>query len=239
MRDFLIYLLSLFLSALSGCASNLSADGRTPFDELPMYGGQDRRASATLSAADDALIAGLSKELGSRERASIALVNRGFALYRQDDLAGAMRRFNQAWLLNPNFPETYWGFASVLNDQRKFCDAVAMNEIAMSKGNIQEGFLPDAAVTYASCAATDPSLGPVRVREYLQKSDEIFKRAYSSETAKKDYVLKQWASALLRRGEYQMAWSKVTDYRRLTGKDLPEKFLQTLRAKMAEPPNAW
>ena len=204
-----------------------------------MYGGQDRRASPTLKAADEALISGLSAEFGGREKASIALVNRGFVLYRQDDLAGAMRRFNQAWLLNPNFPEVYWGFASVLSDQRKFCEAVAMNEMATLKGNIQDGFLPDAAVTYASCAAADASVDLGRKDEYLKKSDELFKRAYASDVVPKGYVLTQWAIAMLRRGEYVSAWSKVTEYRRVVGKDMPDKFLRMLREKMAEPSNAW
>ena len=51
-----------------------------------------------------AFIEGVTKEFGSREKASTAWVNRGFTLYQQDDLVGAMRRFNSSampvrWIL--------------------------------------------------------------------------------------------------------------------------------------------
>lgn len=236
----MIRFFATFLAAplllLAGCATTGRVnDAGVPIDQLAMYGGMDRSAHPDLKAGDDAFIASAGTAFGGKGAASIAWVNRGFVLYRQDNLAGAMQRFNQAWLLNPDFPEVYWGFASVLNDQRKFCQAVTMNELAVSKGPIQDGFLPDAAVTYASCAAIDPTVEPSKKSDYLRRSEELFIQAYTKDTVSKDYVLRQWAIALFRRGEYALAWLKAHEYRRLTGNDLPDRFLKLLREKMTEP----
>jgi len=72
------------------------AESRIPIDQVPMYGGMDRSAVPELKSGDESFISSVVAEFGSREKASNAWVNRGFTLYQQDDLAGAMRRFNQA-----------------------------------------------------------------------------------------------------------------------------------------------
>src|SRR5258708_8492329 len=102
--------------------------------QVPMYGGQDRQADPVLKGADDALIEESSKAFGSRQLASRRFVDEGFRFYFHDDLSTAMRRFNQAWLLDPNNPGTFYGFASVLNDREMHCDSMRMGERAFELG---------------------------------------------------------------------------------------------------------
>ena len=118
----------VFLALIIGVATPIQAEER--IDEVPMYGGINRNAVPELKAGDEKFISDVTTQFGSRERASVLWVNQGYKFYNQDQLGMAMRRFNQAWLLNPKNPETYTGFGSVLTDQGKNCDAMKMMEKA-------------------------------------------------------------------------------------------------------------
>jgi len=76
-----------------------------------MYGGMDRQANPTLRQGDATLIEGTSKAFGSRRRASEAFADKAFRDYAQGRSNIGIRRFNQAWLIDPSNPESYWGFA--------------------------------------------------------------------------------------------------------------------------------
>lgn len=205
-----------------------------PVDQLPMYGGQDRGADATLRAADEKLIADTTRYYGSREKASAAFVRNGFAYYDRDDLANAMRRFNQAWLLDPNNPEAYFGFAVVLHDMGKFCDASAQFEKAASFGQYIQGMLPDAARVMVLCAAKDKSLPEGTKASMFARADAMYAEALTREP-NKGYVHASMASAFYWRGKYEEAWHAVKDARS-TGGRVPEQFLHMLKEKMPEPP---
>jgi Tfp pilus assembly protein PilF len=71
----------------------------------------------------------------------------------------AMRRFNQAWLLDSNNAEVYAGFAAVLHDQGKNCEAMKMMEDALSRNPPSyQGIYPDAGRIIALCAVSDNSI---------------------------------------------------------------------------------
>ncbi|HEX9392544.1 MAG TPA: hypothetical protein VF928_14635 [Usitatibacteraceae bacterium] len=215
--------------ALSAAAQNV------PVDQMPMYGGMDRSQVPALKEGDEKFISSVVAEFGSREKASMAWVNRGFTLYQQDDLAGAMRRFNQAWLLNPNNAEVYWGFASVLTDRNKYCEALKMVELAQSKSALQPGFIPDAALIYTGCAVESKTSAPELWDKYLARSDALFAEALASPAVRKQYTLFHWARAMYGRGDYAGAWAKVAEFKKETGKDFDAGFIRTLSQKMPEP----
>src|SRR5262245_47427258 len=102
----------LALAALLGCAGL----GNQPDDQIPAYGGGDRD-TPELKKADEEFFAKEIEKHGSREAASRSYADEGFELYRRDDLQNAMRRFNQAWLLDPKNPAAYHGFGAVLSDR--------------------------------------------------------------------------------------------------------------------------
>lgn len=223
------------LVAVSFVAISATAQSNIPIDQLPMYGGMDRSQVPALKEGDEKFISSVVAEFGSREKASMAWTNRGFTLYQQDDLAGAMRRFNQAWLLDANNGEVYWGFASILTDRNKYCEALRMVELAQTKGELQPGFVPDAALIYTGCAVEDKSFAPELKQKYLARSDELFAQALASNKVRKEYVLHHWARAMYGRGDYAGAWAKVAQYRQETGKDIDPRFVRNLSQKMAEP----
>lgn len=200
-----------------------------------MYGGMNRNAEPRLKAGDEKFIEEVARASGSRERGSVRWVDQGFEFYRADDLAMAMRRFNQAWLLNPNNPDVYWGFASVLMDRNQYCQALNMIELAIAKGPIQPGFWPDAALIYTGCGREDSNLAADVRERYYAKSDELFAKALADPAVSKGYTLFHWARAMYAREDYKSAWVKVQEYRKMTGKEFASGFLTNLRAKMPEP----
>ena len=67
------YRISIFLFAsIIGFSQSIRAEGQTPIDQVPMYGGMDRAAVPELKAADEKLIADTTSHFGTREKASAA-----------------------------------------------------------------------------------------------------------------------------------------------------------------------
>lgn len=204
-----------------------------PIDQIPMYGGQNRNANPTLRAADEKLIEDSTRYSGSREKASGAFVENGFAYYARDDLTNAMRRFNQAWLLDPNNPEVYFGFGVVLHDKGMNCAASAQLDKAASFGRYVQGLTPDAARLLVLCANEDKSLTEEARAAMYSRSDLLYTEALAKEP-NKGYVHASRATAMYWRGNYSEAWAEVA-LARANGGRLPEKFLTVLSQKMPEP----
>lgn len=226
---------SIFLACafLSGCAEPFPFQQGTQIDEVPMYGGMDRSKVPELKAADEKLIADTSRHYGNREKAAVAFIDQGFRFYRQDNVGMAMRRFNQAWLLDPNNPEVYWGFGSVLHDQEKMCDAMKHYDKALSFGRYLSGMYPDAGRVFSLCGVQDKSLGDDIRQKLYERADTLYAEA-AQKDQDKGYVYVSWASAYFWRGDYAQSWAMVKKARG-TGGQLPPQFLSLLRSKMAEP----
>jgi Tfp pilus assembly protein PilF len=229
--------LSIIVSAfvLTGCLATSPTGQRTPIDQVPMYGGMDRSQFPELKAADEKFISGVSREFGSREKATRVWLELAFKYYKQDRLEMAMRRFNQAWLLDPENPEVYAGFAVVLHDRGKNCDAMKMMEkaLALNPPSFQ-GIYPDAGRIFTLCAVSDKTLAARAKADLLVLSEDLYKTAEAVEPNKR-YVYASWATAYYWRGQYAEAWSMVAK-ERAAGGEPGEHFLKLLRAKMAEPP---
>lgn len=190
---FKLAVLSACLS-LAGCLATAPAAPQSRVDEVPMYGGMDRSAPA-VRAADDKLVADATSAFGSRANAAQAWVEQGFRFYQADQLGMATRRFNQAWLMNPDNPGVYTGFAAVLHDQNRFCDAMKMMEQALTlKPPSFQGIYADAGRIAARCAAQDTTLtGPERAA-MIARSDALYRNGERVEPDKA-YLYNSWATA--------------------------------------------
>jgi tetratricopeptide (TPR) repeat protein len=204
-----------------------------PVDQIPMYGGFDRAADPAVRDADEKLFTDTTKHYGSREKASAAFVSNGFGFYGRDDLAAAMRRFNQAWLLDPKNPEVYFGFAVILHDKGNNCEAIKQFDKAASFGTYIRGMAPDAARVIVLCTIDDKSLSEEARSTLIRRSEALYVEALAREPDK-GYVHASMASAFYWRKKYPEAWAAVK-LSRASGGRLPEQFLRMLREKMVEP----
>jgi hypothetical protein len=82
-----------------------------PVNELAMYGGSEM--SGGVLAANQELVDRATREFGDLRAASRDATGRAWKAYYEGDLDTAIKRFNQGWLFDKEYPEVYWGFALV------------------------------------------------------------------------------------------------------------------------------
>ena len=80
-----------------------------PINELPMYGEREKTPEMLRNDAD--FIASIEKQNLSRKEGAEKVAQLGWSYLAKKDPATAMKRFNQAWLLDPENGTAYHGFA--------------------------------------------------------------------------------------------------------------------------------
>ena len=104
----------------------------SPINELPMYGGFEK--TAWQQEADEKFLARMRRQYdGDLELAAERFAQMGWNFYYQGDRPKAIRRFNQAWLLNADNQHALWGFAVISRDRGKFRDALRYYEVALEQ----------------------------------------------------------------------------------------------------------
>ncbi|MEO8202639.1 MAG: tetratricopeptide repeat protein [Betaproteobacteria bacterium] len=81
-----------------------------PPSEIPMYGTTGKKK---LTKRDEAFIASIEKAGKTRQAVARDAIGDAWVAYGQGDLKGAIRRFNQGWLLDPENGDAYHGFALI------------------------------------------------------------------------------------------------------------------------------
>lgn len=103
-----------------------------PINELAMYG--HRKKTPAQLRADEQYIAAMTVAGASRAEAAERAAKLGWNTYYAGDCAKAMRRFNQAWLLDPENQLALWGFAVIALERDNIDDAIQYFEAALKSG---------------------------------------------------------------------------------------------------------
>jgi len=118
-KNILLIMCLLFCySIYSGCSKQI------PLNEQPMYGGE--APTAEEQKIHDQFIKEAIADSGSREAAIRSMLDLAHKHYHKGELDIAMRRFNQAWLLDQKNYDVYFGFARILDKNNKLKDAINM-----------------------------------------------------------------------------------------------------------------
>ena len=101
---------------------------------LPKYGGLEK--SKKEKKSDEEFIAQIMEKFDTKEDASNDMIDLGFQYLYRGDLRTAMYRFNQAYLLDNNNSNIYWGYGAVY---------MTFGEYDLARAQYQEGlkFNPD------------------------------------------------------------------------------------------------
>jgi len=124
--------------ALGGSPSTVGGSVARPgkveyqLNELPMYGGREKTASQ--KQADEIYIATMTRDGRSREDAANMAAKVAWNIFYQGDKSTAIKRFNQAWLLDPDNQLALWGFAVTCMDRGQIEDAVRFYRMAIENG---------------------------------------------------------------------------------------------------------
>jgi tetratricopeptide (TPR) repeat protein len=206
-------------------------------DELaPMYGNVDRTRDPALAAADKVFVAVMVARYGSRREGSRAIASDGWRLLRGNDAANAMRLFNEAWIVDPDHYDVYWGFGAILLAQGKVEEAIVMLERANGlpevPGPNRAPLLSDLAHLYALKAYRLAPDAPDRA-EYFARANAMFATATTTDPANPQAWI-QWVLGLVYEARYADAWETVAAAR-ARGHVVPEPVLAALRARHPEP----
>ena len=225
-----LLLIPLFLA---GCAGALVNSPYRQVDQLPMYGGLDRNSIPELKKADEDFIAGVSAAMGSREAAAKRFVDQGFAYCDKNNYDYAMRRLNQAWLLDPRNPEVYWGFSAVLHDQKNIPRAYAMARRAYDLAWRDSSFLADLGRLSVLRIVDAQDLTEDQKSAYIAESESYYQEAVKPGD-RLGYIYDSWASAKYWAGDYAEAW-KLLRKAEANGGTPSARFFALLGKKMPEP----
>jgi tetratricopeptide (TPR) repeat protein len=195
---------------------------------LPKYGLLPK--SEAQKAADAKLIAGIDEYYkGDRKKGAQYAASRGWQLLRQGNRPDAMKRFNQAWLLDNTNGNAIWGMAAIQADAGKFDESLKL--FAEAEGFVGKDI--DFSVDYARMLGM---AGVQTNNETLQKDAFVrFARLY--EMAPQNTLnLQNWAITFFYLGNYAEAWKKITLAEATPRRaDVDLTFLAALQARMPRP----
>lgn len=124
--NFLI--LVLFLTFVS-CKSKESTNSVNNL--LPMYGEVEKNEE--YKKADDIFIKECLEKYKTIDSSHKVITKHGWSYFYHNDLETSMKRFNQSWLLNPEYPDAYFGFAALMEMRGNFKDAERFYQLGFLK----------------------------------------------------------------------------------------------------------
>ena len=195
---------------------------------LPKYGSVSKTAAQ--QDADKRFIAEVeSRFQGDRKSGSTEAVKRGWNSLRQGKPDEAMRRFNQAWLLDAENGSAIWGMAAAQASLEKSTEAVRLFSEAASIMGDDIDFAVDHARALGMIGAQTGN--KALVSDALAGFEKLQAKA-------PDHTLnfQNWAITLYYLGDYRGAWQKVKlaeNTRR--GNEIDKNFVAALQKKMPRP----
>lgn len=114
---------------------------------LPMYGKVEKCKEQLQS--DREFLVEMDKHFPNRTAAMNDRIKSGWKYFYENDLDTSMKRFNQAWLLNPQSYEIYWGFGNVVAMKGKPKDAIEYFDMAKKLNPSNSDFYVSSALAYS------------------------------------------------------------------------------------------
>jgi tetratricopeptide (TPR) repeat protein len=159
----------LFLIILVQFSCQSQTDCPQGINLLPMYG-EVKKCEQQIQSDKEFLLQS-EKQFKSKEKAAELYVSKAWEYFYKDDNDTAMKRFNQAWLLDNTNPQVYWGFGNILGKKKEFEES-----IKYLKKSIELD--PNNAPVY-ECIATSYSQIFLKTKDikYLNQAIESLKKA--------------------------------------------------------------
>jgi tetratricopeptide (TPR) repeat protein len=211
------------------------AQDRNP-ELLPMFGQPAIERTTEQRVADALFVDNAIAKHGSREAAANAAVTQGWSLFRSGRRAGAMRHFNEAWLLSPEHPGVFWGFAALLSEQGKLLEAIEhlekARELLGDQANERVQLLADIGAVRSAYAASLPRERELERARQFSIANQRFAESLEIEPNHAP-SWREWAISLYHQERYSEARIKASRARELKAEPFPADFLSELSRKIA------
>ncbi len=214
------------LAALLLTCSAVSAQN---FHEQPLFGEKPYR-SRGLSEADRQFVEAAVRESGSKEAAARLATQRGWKQLKQGDAEVAIQSFNQAYLLDPNNAEIYWGLGVAMTQQERHDIAVRLFARALALDPQNPRLLADIGLAHAYAAA-GMTHDPVEQAKRLQGAMPWFDAAEKLDPSYATTFANR-AIALFFLGKYSESWMNVEKAEAIDRASVDQKLVADLSKKM-------
>lgn len=197
-------------------APALALDGDRPAAEIPMYGSAAKTSEAV--QADERLLQETMDRGFTRDQVVRSAIDHGWAAFQAGDYGMAMRRFNQAWLLDPQDGRVFWGFAVTVEARDE--DLLRANGL-LAKAR---ALLPDDAALMVESGRLLARIGR------MNESIDLFKQALELDP---DFGAAERGLAISY--AYQRDFERAlfhAERAEARGERLPAPFMRTLREEM-------
>jgi tetratricopeptide (TPR) repeat protein len=176
----LFFYLPSFAQQISYADWNRKAE--TEINLRPEYGNVSKTKEAI--ALDNEFIETVLKQDTTRIKGSEHLIRIGFTYLYRSDPETAMKRFNQAWLLNPKNENAYWGYAAVYFSFNDMIEAKKQLDKGLSINPNSANILTDEATLCMSAYMGNGS------KEELNKAITLFKQSYKIDPTNQSTLFK-------------------------------------------------
>lgn len=177
---FILFSLPSFAQQIS--YKDWQGEAKNEIDLQPEYGNLPK--TAEYKAEDDKFIKTCLVADGTYRKASEHLVSLGFKYLYQGDIKIAMRRFNQAWLLDSKNENAYWGFGAVYFSFSDYDEALRQLEKGLLINPNSSNILTDKATIYTGFYVSQQNV------EDLNKAIELFNLSYKIDPSNQNTVFK-------------------------------------------------
>ncbi len=232
-----IFLIAAVFSSLS-CERKLRP---APPNELPMYGGG--AVPAEDLAADSKTNEENIRRAGGKEAAVRKALEEGWASFQRGYFELAMRRVNQAWLMDPKNPDVFNGFALLMAAQEKTDDAIVIYKKylevnpshALTLCRLGRQYQNKAVATLMK--SVEGSQREAEAEGFLNEALGLYEKSAQSSARAEDlsFIHYQWAIGLAVQKNYKAAWEKLHISKKYGGGFIEKEFIENLSKNMPDP----
>lgn len=208
-----------------------------PINLIPMYGYPNVEKTVGQKKADEEFIKTIVANSGSRAKGAKEFAAWGWVERRKGNIDNAMRRFNQSWLLDPNYYQPYWGFGVISLVKKSPAKAAVYFEKALNlidDDKEKARLLVDAAKAYAWQGSNFKKTDTVKSDLSYKKANTLIETALNADPK---YGNAYYYGAFIYRdqGDYRKAWGIVKKARASGSYHFKPKFIDALSEQMPEP----
>ncbi len=155
----------------------------------PEFGSAEKNESQI--KADNDFIEEILKHYDNKQDASKKMTELGFQyLYERRDLQTAMKRFNQAYLLEPKNADIYYGYGTVYFNLGAMEKAREQFDKGLLINPNHSKMLTDYGTTYLGDYYNTLNSNPEKAKENLEKSVQYLEKSYSIDDENSDTIYK-------------------------------------------------
>lgn len=196
---------------------------------IPMYGGD--KITMRQKRKNKIFVKDVIKAAGSKEKALEYTLAKAWELFYKGDLDTSMMRFNQAWLLDPDNVEVYWGFGVISGQKEKMADSIKYLQKALELDPENNRIMVDLAFTFTKLVFLYEGEDSRKVT-LLIAANAIFEKAEEIDNTYHP-LYNNWAVTLMALGKYREALDKLK-YAQSIGFEPNPDFIKELEEKIEE-----